>query len=253
MCGRFVSVSSTQLLVDRFGVQETAVVEREPDYNVTPRATVPVVRVRRPRSAAPDEPGTWALSMLRWGLVPSWAEGPRVGDKLINARAETIAAKPAFQAAFRRRRCIVPADAFYEWKRARAGTSTRRPPRQPFLIHRRDGEPMAFAGLWEIWRDPAVADVDAPDAWLRTCAIVTTAANAVLAPFHDRMPVVLGEDDWHSWLDPTVTDTTLLTSLLRPAPDDWLEAYSVSTRVNTPANNDAGLLQRVEPDTLPDL
>jgi putative SOS response-associated peptidase YedK len=248
MCGRFVSVSSTQLLVDRFGVQETAVTEHEPDYNVTPRATVPVVRVR-----SRDEHRTRVLSMVRWGLVPSWADSPRVGDKLINARAETVAAKPAFQAAFRRRRCIVPADAFYEWKRGRAGTSTRRPPRQPFLIHRRDGEPMAFAGLWEIWRDPGVTDSDAPDAWLRTCSIITTEANGVLAPIHDRMPVVLGEDLWDAWLDPGAADLGSLRSLLRPAPDEWFEAYPVSTRVNAPANNDAHLLERVAPDTLPDL
>ena len=175
MCGRFVSVSSPQLLVERFGVEETAVETREPDYNVTPRAMVPIVRDRPPRKGV-EGPTKRALTMVRWGLVPSWAESTAIGDKLINARAETITEKAAYKRAFARRRCIVPADAFYEWRPSK-NTSTKRPPRQPYLVHRRDGEPMAFAGLWEIWRDPAIADDDDPDAWVRSCVIVTTAAN----------------------------------------------------------------------------
>jgi putative SOS response-associated peptidase YedK len=243
-----VSVSSPQLLVERFGVEETAIETREPDYNVTPRALVPIVRERRPRPGA-EGPTKRVLSMVRWGLVPSWAESTAIGDKLINARAETITEKAAYKRAFSRRRCIVPADAFYEWRPSK-NSSTKRPPRQPYLVHRRDGEPMAFAGLWEIWRDQAVPDDDDPDAWVRSCVIVTTRANALLEPIHSRMPVMLAEADWDHWLDPATDDLPSLETMLQPAPEDWLEVYPVSTRVNSPDNNDAELIQPVEPDTL---
>ncbi|HLM18616.1 MAG TPA: SOS response-associated peptidase, partial [Acidimicrobiia bacterium] len=172
MCGRFVSVSSPQSLVERFGVEESAIEAREPDYNVTPRASIPIVRERPPRGGA-DGPTKRVLTMVRWGLVPSWAESTAIGDKLINARAETITEKAAYKRAFARRRCIVPADAFYEWRPSKS-TSSKRPPRQPYLVHRRDGDPMAFAGLWEIWRDPAIPDDEDPAAWVRSCVIVTT-------------------------------------------------------------------------------
>jgi putative SOS response-associated peptidase YedK len=248
VCGRFVSVSSPQLLVERFGVEETAVETREPDYNVTPRAMVPIVRERAPRRGEDGPTKRW-LTMVRWGLVPSWAQSLAIGDKLINARAETINEKAAYKRAFARRRCVVPADAFYEWQPSKS-TATRRPPRQPYLVHRRDGDPMAFAGLWEIWRDPAIADDDDPDAWVRSCVIVTTRANQLLEPIHSRMPAVLDEADWDTWLDPATEDLGGLEAMLQPAPDDWLEVYPVSTRVNSPDNNDPGLIERVEPDTL---
>ena len=236
MCGRFVQASSPELLAERFGVGENVVEpEREPDYNVTPRAWVPVVRERRR-----DDPPTRVLGPLRWGLVPSWAKSPAIGDKQINARAESVVERPAYKRAFLKRRCIVPADAFYEWKPA-----APRSPKVPYVVRRRDGEPLAFAGLWEIWRDPAVAGDDDPDAWLRTCAIVTTRANDFLAPIHDRMPVVLPEAAWDTWLDPKNEDLATLGRLLVPAPDEWFEAYEVSTRVNKPENNDADLLRRV--------
>jgi putative SOS response-associated peptidase YedK len=242
MCGRFVSASSPQLLAERFGVSEVGIEEREPDYNVTPRAWVPAVR-ERPR----DDPPTRVLTLLRWGLVPSWAKSPAIGDKQINARAESVAERPAYKRAFRKRRCIIPADAFYEWKATDAPHAGRRPPRVPYAVRRRDGEPLAFAGLWEIWRDPSVADDDDPDAWLRTCVIVTTRANDLLAPIHERMPVVLAEDAWDTWLDPSVDDAATVERLLAPAPDEWFTAYEVSTRVNKPDNNDADLLQPVSP------
>jgi len=271
MCGRFVSVSSPQLLADRFGVDETVLPgrelpEHEADYNVTPRAQVMVVRERRPRpdddaaaaaaEAAEAAESVRVLSLVRWGLVPSWAKDLSMGDRMINARSESLASKPAFRRAFGKRRCIVPADAFYEWKKAGErdspgrASSGRRAPRQPYCIRRRDGEPLAFAGLWEIWRDPAVADADAPDAWVRSCTIITTRANGVLAPIHDRMPVVLDEESWDEWLDPANHDLDALGALLVPAPDDWVEAYPVSTRVNSPRNNDADLVAAAEPETL---
>jgi len=251
MCGRFVVASSPQLLVDRFGVEQDAVGEREPDYNVTPRAVVPAVRERRPRpSEEPSEDGTQAgavtrvLSPLRWGLVPSWADSPAIGDRMINARAETVATTNSYKRAFRKRRCIIPADAFYEWKKIEVA-SQKKPVRQPWVVRRRDGEPLAFAGLWEIWRDESVEDRDAPDAWLRTCAIVTTRANDLLAPVHQRMPVVLAEDTWDRWLDPAFDDVATLSSFLGPAPSEWFDTYEVSPRVNRPENNDARLLDPV--------
>jgi len=269
MCGRFVSVSSPQLLADRFGIDETAIAgpglpgrklpEHEADYNVTPRAQVLVVRERPPRSddaGAENAEATRVLSLVRWGLVPSWAKDLSMGDRMINARAESVAEKPAFRRAFGKRRCIVPADAFYEWKvgerpeREHGASVGKRAPRQPYCVRRRDGEPLAFAGLWEIWRNPEVDDADAPEAWVRSCTIITTRANGVLAPIHDRMPVVLDEGVWDEWLDPASHDVDALGALLVPAPDDWVEAFPVSTRVNSPKNNDADLVARAEPETL---
>ena len=266
MCGRFVSVSSPQLLANRFGIDEKVLPEgklpeHDADYNVTPRAQVLVVRERPPRgggaTAAPaGAEATRVLSLVRWGLVPSWAKDLSMGDRMINARAESVTEKPAFRRAFAKRRCIVPADAFYEWKvgerpeREHGASAARRAPRQPYCIRRRDGEPLAFAGLWEIWRNPAVDDPDAPDAWVRSCTIITTRANGVLAPIHDRMPVVLDETVWDEWLDPANHDVAALDALLTPAPDDWVEAYPVSTRVNSPKNNDADLAAPAEPETL---
>jgi putative SOS response-associated peptidase YedK len=250
MCGRFVVASSPHLLVDRFGVEQDAVGEREPDYNVTPRAVVPAVRERSPRrtgdGAEATEAGaiTRVLSPLRWGLVPSWAESPSIGDRMINARAETIATTNSYKTAFRKRRCIIPADAFYEWKKIEVASS-KKPVRQPWVVRRRDGEPLAFAGIWEIWRDEAIEDRDAPDAWLRTCAIVTTRANDLLASVHQRMPVVLAEDTWDRWLDPSFADVATLSSFLEPAPSEWFDTYEVSPRVNRPENNDARLLDPV--------
>ena len=244
MCGRFVIASSPQLLVDRFGVEEELVGEREPDYNVTPRAVVPVVRERTPRRDDPDGPTTRVLSPLRWGLVPSWADSPSIGDRMINARAETVRDTRAYASAFARRRCTVPADAFYEWLKIEVpGRNT--PVRQPWIVRRRDGEPLAFAGLWEIWRDESVADRDDPDAWLRTFTIITTRANALLARVHDRMPVVLDESAWDAWLDPSFADLGALQSFLTTAPDEWFDTYEVSPRVNSPQNNDADLLRPV--------
>jgi len=224
------------LLAEHFHLDEIATEPHQADYNVTPRRSVYAI-VRR-------EPEVRTLESMRWGLVPSWAKDPKIGDRLINARAETVADKPAYRRAFRKRRCIVPADGFYEWQaRPRAGTT--KSPKQPMFIHRRDGEPLAFAGLWEAWRDPD--DADAP--WLTSCVILTTRANDVLAPIHDRMPVVLAEPNWATWLDPGAPDIAALEPLLVPAPSEWFEAYPVSTRVNKPTNNSADLVVQVEPET----
>lgn len=222
VCGRYVTASSTALLAERFGVDEIRVPDSalEPNYNVTPRAEVPIVAVSR---------GVRVLDTVRWGLVPAWAADPRIGDRQINARADTIRQKPAYRKAFERRRCIVPADGFYEWQ-AIDGTKHK----QPWFIHRRDGEPLAFAGLWERWND------------MRSFAIVTTDANELLAPIHHRMPVVLPESEWERWLDPGYRDTGALQRLLVPLPDDDVEAWPVSLLVNKPDNNSSQNTEPVE-------
>jgi len=248
MCGRFVSTSSPKKLAEQFAVDEVAVTNDRPNYNVAPRAKVMIVRER---SGDQGEAGR-VLSRVRWGLVPSWAKDPGIGDRLINARAETVAEKPSFRSAFAKRRCIIPVDGFYEWKVVGPPSSPKgRPKKQPIYIHRRDDEPMAFAGLWETWKVPEGVDVpdnladDAPDGWLRSCVIVTTSANALLTPVHDRMPVVLPASAWGQWLDPGEHDRDTLSALLSPAPDEWFEAYPVSTRVNRVGNNDPALLTPV--------
>ena len=232
MCGRFVQASSPELLVARFGVDEVAAPAHEPSYNVAPRASVYAVRDR-----SEEQGRRRSLSALRWGLIPSWAKDPKVGDRMINARAESLTDKPAYERAFRRHRCVVPAEGFYEWQR-------RGVRKQPIFIHRRDSEPMAFAGLWAAWRDG-----DAPDAdWIRSCTIVTASANGTVAPLHDRMPVVLEERDWDRWLDPDAPDLDALAHLLRPAADELLVAYPVGTAVNSADNDGPQLVHRVEPE-----
>jgi putative SOS response-associated peptidase YedK len=242
MCGRFVSASSPALLADRFAVDEIddSVGEAPvPDYNVSPRRSVLAVR---------EHDDHRVLSRLRWGLVPSWAKDPSIGDKMINARAETVAEKPAYRRAFATKRCIVPADGFYEWKRGPAPVGGGKPVKQPYFIHRRDGEPLAFAGLWEVWKVPEGNDsgLGGPDGWLRSCAIVTGPANAVLEPIHDRMPVVLPESAWEEWLDPDNHDVDALSRLLVPAPAEWFEAYTVSTTVNNARNNGSDLVRPLD-------
>jgi putative SOS response-associated peptidase YedK len=220
MCGRYVQVSSPELLAERFHVTEAAVDGRDADYNVAPRKTVPVVVQR-----AADRR---VLEEMRWGLVPSWARDRTIGDRLINARAEGLAAKASYKGPFRRRRCIIPADAFYEW---RVVPGQKR--KQPVLLRARDGEPLAFGGLWDTWRDPD----DPGSPWLVTCVIITTEANDTVRPIHDRMPALLAEADWDRWLDPRITDPAEVAPLLVPAPPDVLTAVDVSTRVNDVRNN----------------
>jgi putative SOS response-associated peptidase YedK len=228
MCGRYVSVSSPTILAERFKVEHVRVHEHEQNFNVTPRADVPVVA---------ESQGERVLDLVRWGLVPSWAKDLSIGDRLINARAEKLASSNAFKRAFERRRCIIPADGFYEWEKIE-GKRTK----QPWFIRRLDGEPLAFAGLWEIWHDPNDPDQEnAPR--VRSCVIITTDANELLAPIHDRMPVVLPESAWDEWLDRENRDVGKLQRLLVPAPPAEFERWPVTTLVNKPANNGPELLE----------
>lgn len=243
MCGRFVAVSSPQLLAEHFSVHEIRVDEHQASWNVAPRTEVLVV-VADPRT----EGSPRVLEPMRWGLIPGWAKDRSIGDRLINARAETVAQKPAYERSFRGRRCLIPADGFYEWRTERepgAGGRTRAL-KQPVFIHDRNGEPLPLAGLWSTWRDPA--DPDGP--WIHSCAIVTTRANELLAPLHDRMPVVLPDAAWDVWLDPAIDDPARLEELLVPAPETQLELWDVSTRVNKADSDGPDLVAPLPPRTL---
>ena len=220
------------MLTEHFDVDELFIDDDPvPSYNVAPRAQVLTVYERNDRRR---------LGAMRWGLVPSWAEDLTVGDRLINARAETLTEKPAYRYAFERRRCIVPADGFYEWQ------TLVGPKKHPVYIRARSGAPLAMAGLAEVWSNRD--DPDAP--WVRSCAVVTTSANTMLQPIHDRMPVMLDVSDWDQWLDRDVRDPFSLAPLLVPAADDLLEWWPVSTRVNSARNDDASLIEREDPLTL---
>ena len=228
MCGRFVQASAPSLLVERFDVDELVVDGFEPHYNIAPRMDVLVVR---------DRDRVRSLGQMRWGLVPMWADSPTIGDRMINARSESVTEKAAFKGAFERRRCLIPFDGFYEWQ---AGSAKK----VPMYIHAVDDTALAFAGLWETWRSEPEADP------LHTCTVITTVANTTMASVHDRMPAVLDPVDWDEWLDRDPRDLGTLERLLRPAPDDLLTFHPVSTRVNSARNDDAALLLREDPLTL---
>jgi putative SOS response-associated peptidase YedK len=242
MCGRFVTASSPALLADRFGVDDVKIDQFEPSYNVAPRELVMVVRQRDNRRV---------LSQLRWGLVPSWAKDPSIGDRMINARADGLATKSAYQRPFAKKRCLIPADGFYEWRVVGPPKTPKgRPQKQPMFIHRRDGEPMAFAGLWDVWKvrdgiEPPTGTDD--EGWLRSCVIVTGEPNELIAPVHDRMPVLLPESAWTTWLDPDNQDVAALAKLLVPAPSEQLEMWPVSAAVNSADNKDSEVVNPVEP------
>jgi putative SOS response-associated peptidase YedK len=264
MCGRYTSTSRIEDLANVFAVEEVRADPLPARYNVAPTHDVYAIAVRGSRD--PERGPHRALGTFRWGLVPTWAKDPSVGSRMINARAEGIATKPAYRQALARRRCIIPADAFYEWQR-RADSWGRSAGKLPYAIRRRDGDPMAFAGLWEVWwpeearaapggpevrRDDGARRPDAVGEPLRTCAIVTTSANDLVAPIHDRMPVVLARPDWDAWLDPQ-SDLEQVVGLLVPAPSDWFDAYPVSSLVNNVANDGPELIEPIPPPPGSDL
>jgi putative SOS response-associated peptidase YedK len=215
MCGRFTLSTPAQTLQKLFDLPE--VPELSPRYNIAPSEMLATVRL-------PEGKPSRELALLRWGLIPPWAEDPDVGNRMINARAETVATSPAFRGAFRRRRCLVPADGFYEWQRQGRH-------KQPYYLHMRDGSPFAFAGLWEHWKGPEGKVIE-------SCTLITTEPSDLVRPVHNRMPVILAPDDYALWLDPGVQDVEPLKALLRPYPPEQMEAYPVSQMVNSPANDD---------------
>jgi putative SOS response-associated peptidase YedK len=216
MCGRFVLKTPAAALTRIFGVDEG--IDYPLRFNIPPGTDIPVIR------HSPE--GRRVLHLLRWGLVPHWAKDAGIGAKLNNARAEGVLEKPSFRDAFRRRRCLIPADGFYEWKRE--GKL-----KQPYYISLKSGQPLAMGGLWESWRTP---DGDI----LRTCAVITTGPNAVMAPIHDRMPVIIGTDDWQAWLS---APAEAVMPMLQPPADSLIQAWPVSRRVSKTAEDDAGLIK----------
>ena len=221
MCGRFTLRTPAKEIARLFDV---TVPDMQPRYNIAP--SQPVATVRRAPGGEKRE-----VAMLRWGLVPFWADEPTIGYRMINARAETVAKKPAFRKAFARRRCLIVADGFYEWQKTNGG-------KQPFLFHMKDDCPFAFAGLWEHWKGEGDE--------IESCSIIVTQANAVLEPIHNRMPVILKPADYDTWLDPTCEDADSLQELLKPFSSSELEGYPVSRVVNNPKNDVEECVEPVE-------
>jgi putative SOS response-associated peptidase YedK len=228
MCGRFVAASPPDEIARYFGASAPEAL-LEPNYNVAPTSDVYAVL---------EDGSARKVEALHWGLVPRWAKDPSVGSRMINARAETLASKNAFKHAFAKRRCIIPADGFYEWKKLPGQKA-----KQPYFIHREDGEPLAFAGLWEVWRNP-----DSPEhEEVHSCCIITGEPNEKVREIHDRMPVMLPPTAWEQWLDTDNHDVDLLGKLLVPAPASLIALHPVSTEVNSVRNRGSHLVDEVDP------
>ncbi|MGH9274013.1 MAG: SOS response-associated peptidase [Acidimicrobiales bacterium] len=230
MCGRYVSATPPDQIAAYFEAEAPEAL-LEASYNVPPTSDVYAVL---------SDGSTRHLDAFHWGLVPLWAKDPKIGSKMINARAETLAEKNAFKSAFKRRRCLIPADGFYEWRK-----DPDAPPKakkQPYFIHSPDGEPYAFAGLWEVWRGP-----NRDQEPLRSCTIITTTPNEPMAAIHDRMPVILPRSAWATWLDRDLDDLELLGKLLVPAPSEIITMHTVSTEVNNVRNNAPHLVDEAPP------
>ncbi|GGD28762.1 SOS response-associated peptidase [Nocardioides daphniae] len=252
MCGRYASSRRPEDLVEEFEVVENRVpAPLAADYNVAPTKEVYAVLERPARTEADGSavPAQRQLRTLTWGLVPSWAKDPAIGSRMINARAETASEKPAFRKAFRSRRCLLPADGYYEWYVTSEVTKAGKPVKQPYFIRPRDGGVLAMAGLYEIWRDPDRADDD-PDRFRWTCTVLTTEAADDLGHIHDRMPLMVERERWDDWLDPALGEVEQVGDLLVPAAPGVLEAYPVSTAVGNHRNNGP---QLVEPLPLEDV
>jgi putative SOS response-associated peptidase YedK len=226
MCGRFALFMSNQDLAEAFNLDSdtvSTIPESVPRYNVAPTQPVAAIRL--------SESGQRELTFFRWGLIPSWSKDINIGSRLINARSETVAEKPSFRAAFKRRRCLIPADGFYEWQKQNGG-------KQPMYIHPVDERPFAFAGLWEVWRDAEGSE-------LQTCTILTTEPNELMAPIHNRMPVILEAADYDMWLHPD-PDPEQGLHLLRPYAAEKMAAYPVSTFVNNPRNDSSQCIEPIQ-------
>lgn len=224
MCGRFTNRAQPEQIKTEFKVGKKNPDLYQARYNIAPSQLIDAVLAA--------ENGR-ILSELKWGLVPSWAKDADIGNRMINARAETLAEKPSFRDAFKKRRCLIPASGFYEWRKKGAGA------KQPFYFYLPDKEVFGFAGLWEEWLDKESGEL------LETCTIITTEANDVLKPVHDRMPVILKSQNYEQWLDPKENDTERLQKLLAPYPADEMSAHAVSTSVNIPDTNSPELIEPI--------
>lgn len=234
MCGRFVSASSPGEIADYFGASGVAETLTEPNYNVAPSVPVPVIVARD------DER---QLDLMRWGLIPFWAKSASIGNKMINARVETVTEKSAFRNAIKKHRCIIPADAFYEWT-AVVDPTAKKPRKQPWCIQRSDGAPFAFAGMFESWQDP-----EGDGSRLRSCTILTGPANAAMEPIHDRMPIMVAPAMWDAWLNPQDLDPAALLDAIESPPAELFSIHAVSTAVNNSRSSGAQLMDQVEPMT----
>ncbi|MCW2827244.1 MAG: response-associated peptidase [Marmoricola sp.] len=235
MCGRYASSRQPEDLVEEFEIRNPDLPHLEPDWNVAPTKDVYAV-VERPPGGEQDATPERQLRVLSWGLVPFWAKDPSVGSRMINARMETVAGKPAYRRAFEKRRAILPADGYFEWYPTEEPTRAGKPRKQPYFIRPADGGVLAMAGLYEIWRDPAKAEDD-PTRFRWTCTVLTTSAEDSLGHIHDRMPLMLSPDRYDAWLDPRRNDRDDLLALLEPAAPGRLEAFPVSTLVSSVKNN----------------
>ncbi|MEO3975855.1 SOS response-associated peptidase [Streptomyces sp. CAU 1734] len=263
MCGRYAASRRPEDLVGIFDVRKWEPAETlAPDWNVAPTKEVHAI-LERPVKDADDPRPVRQLRALRWGLVPSWAKSPEGAARMINARAETVHEKPSFRAPFAARRCIIPADGYYEWvtaedeRRLEEQGKRKRTRKQPYFVTPADGSVLAMAGLYEFWRDRTLPD-DHPRAWWVTCTVITTEAETgplgvapadgpgSLAEIHPRMPLMLTPDRWDAWLDPGTTDPEELRSLLEPPPEGLMRAYPVTTAVSNVRNNGPELLAELE-------
>lgn len=222
MCGRFTLSQTGEALAEAFELTDVPTVS--PRYNIAPTQPVGIIRSSTSGDSLERE-----FTYLTWGLVPSWSKDPKIGARMINARAETLAEKPSFRSAFKRRRCLVVADGFYEWKRIEKG-------KQPYYFHLKNHQPFGFAGLWEHWEN-GNGDV------IESCTIITTEANTVLAPVHDRMPVILDPKGYDTWLDPKLEADQRLHDLLRPYDETAMVSYPVSSAVNSPRHDEVDCVQ----------
>ena len=221
MCGRFTLTANPADLQEAFYWVDFGNADLTPRYNIAPTQGIPVV----------TNEGSHKLDFFTWGLVPFWAKDPSIGSRMINARAETLAEKPSFKNAFKRRRCLILADGFYEWQKLPGEKS-----KTPMFIHLKDGKPFAFAGLWEEWHSPDGSQI-------LSATIITTSPNKLVAPIHNRMPVILAESAYEQWLAPGEADTQNLSRYLIPYPAEAMETYAVSRLVNSPQNDQPSLIQ----------
>jgi len=238
MCGRYASSRQPDELAEEFEIDELRLqVPLTESYNVAPTDDVYAVLERPPRED--DASSERQLRSVRWGLVPSWAKDVKIGNRMINARMETVGDKPAYRRAFAKRRCLLPADGYFEWYATEAKDAKGKPRKQPYFITPKDGGVLAMAGLYELWPDPAKAEDD-PSRWLWSCTVITTEAEDALGRIHDRMPLMVERERWGQWLDPTRPGDL---ELLTPAAPGRLEAYPVSTLVSNVRNNGRELVE----------
>ncbi|MFL6107781.1 MAG: SOS response-associated peptidase [Marmoricola sp.] len=239
MCGRYASSMDPEDIVEEFEIRTADLPRLQADYNVAPTKEIYAVLERPPKG---EEVAERQVRAVTWGLVPSWAKDPKIGSRMINARVETVAEKPAYRRAFEKRRAILPADGYYEWYVTDQLTSAGKPRKQPFFITPKDGGMLAMAGLYELWRDPTKAQDD-PTRWLWTATVITTTAQDDLGRIHDRMPLMLPRSSYDAWLDPAPRPAQDLLDLLEPAAPGRLEAFPVSTLVSNVANNGPELIE----------